>query len=53
MEYRYWLAAIPSIALGVVLGVYCLILVRLSRRRARLREEEANLRKRIADHNAA
>ena len=53
MEYRYLLAAIPSIAFGTALGVYCLILVRLNSRRARLRKEEANLRQRLSDVGAA
>jgi len=53
MEYRYLLAAIPPIAFGTALGVYCLILVRLNRRRARLLKEESNLKKRLADLSAA
>jgi hypothetical protein len=44
-----YLRELGQIAFLVGVGVYCLILVRLSRRRARLRDEEANLRKRLAD----
>ena len=52
MDYRYVLAALPSIVFGIFLGAYCLTLVRLSRARARLRREEANLMRVISDLEA-
>jgi hypothetical protein len=52
MDYNVLLRVLPTIAFVVALGAYCLILVRSFRQRARLGDEEANLRKRIADNTA-
>jgi len=55
MEYSYLLSALPWGPMVFVIGVgcYALTLLRLRRRGASLRREEANLRNRLSDLNSA
>jgi hypothetical protein len=48
MNYSYALRVLPRFG-PLALGAYCLILVRIFRDRARLRNEETNLRKHLSD----